>query len=183
MREVIKMGFYGHVIQEIRRLFSKLKVQFVSANDEPTTNILEEEAPAEKLYEPSGAWDEFGIAPKNRWITLHNDSSATEVRLTVGHAAAGAAIEGSETQGFTPVEDLPKDEGGTPLTTATGINYGQYLKVPTLTFDATGHLAAPAAESTNPVYDYFKLPMLTIKANDAVIVSNKDDNILYCKSN
>ena len=146
------MSFYGNVVYEFKKMFSKLKV--IKTSD--SVNLALPESTADATLEASSMWEQIDLKPSNRWIQLDctnvNDTTKT---VTIGHSAVGAggdAVKSVEVVAEAGASDVQ-------------LKNGDILKTLITRYDEAGHIAQVSTE-----YQNYKLPVATIS------LLNKSDN-------
>ena len=156
-------SFYGQVLYEFTRMFSRLNVHSNEVNETPIT-------PPSKVVEVAlnadSNWEQLHFSPSNRWIQLDTkEVNGGEKMMTIGHSTAGAVKDEYNSISFQKV-DTP--EGVEP----TRLLGGDTIEVITNQYDNAGHLVK------EPEKTYYKLPQTTIIVNEgegAIEISPKED--------
>ena len=173
------MGFYGQVMYEFTKMFSKFMITQASASEIPTAPP---ETSQDKFFEATTMWEQFNIEPTNRWIQLDGEGGNDDIKIIkIGHGTPGAADETKTATALEMIEELPEGIESEPLQ----LEGGDIIKVATLTHDAAGHVTT----NNNPSYTYYKLPTAQLivvpsegEGEDSPeSVTPNDDDILQTK--
>lgn len=147
------MGFYGSVIYEFTKMFSKLNLTKSSSNSVPMTP-----GAGQVSFEAGGMWEELNLEPANRWIAMDGtQGNATDKIIKIGHS-----IPGDKTIEIASTSYVDEATAATLVPAPVQLKNGDVLKVATQCYDAAGHLAQSKDGAINPYYSYFKLPVATI---------------------
>ena len=171
------MGFYGQVVYEFTKLFSKLMITQSNSEQDPVIPPIENQ---NIFLEADNMWEQIDIKPTNRWIQLdaqaNNNSTKT---IEIGHSNAGTAVGEKQTIGLLKINELPiVAEGEAPIE-ATPLASGDLLQTATTDYDAAGHLI-----ENRPILSYYQLPIITISAGgDHINSADVDDQFYLCGDN
>lgn len=132
------MSFYGNVFYELTNAFASFIIQS-KFNDEDSKKILE----------AVGTGGDFTFAPGNRWIELNAD--ANNYTLNINHATINPNQDGNNISPFSKTTE--------PVDAPTNLTAGDIIAVPTLKYDAAGHIIKADSMS------YYKLPMNETETN------------------
>ena len=133
------MSFYGQVLYEFSRLFSKINIENSDNESAAETNLDGQDS-----LTPTEEWDQLNLVGGNRWIQLN--SNKNNKTITISHTAPNADAEGSSISIITPL-----DKANEPETGIIPLEQGQCLKVSNYIYDNAGHIA-------NMNHEYFSLP-------------------------
>ena len=162
------MGFYGQVVYEFTKMFSKFMITKKSDDEEP---ITPPEINNDIFLEASNMWEQINIKPTNRWIQLDGNTEAdTTKTIKIGHGTPGESDDTKTTVSFSQVTDNVPNEGQ-----YIQLKNGDYLKTAISKYDQAGHFI----NNENPSYVYYKLPtaQLTILSPDKDDDEDTDGNI------
>ena len=174
------MGFYGSVIYEFTKMFSRLKVTRKNDNEIP---ITPPENNSSLLLEAGSMWEQVILEPSNRWIQFDGiTGNAVEKTISIGHGTTGERDNEKTTVSVAAIEELPED------TTAQLLQSGGYLQIATEKYDAAGHFIDydELDDLPNPSYSYLQLPVPTLTFEEIKddgtteiqnIVPNEDDKL------
>lgn len=97
------MSFYGQVVYEFTKVFSKLMITQVNNSELPVA--LENK---NVFFEASDMWEQIDIKPLNRWIQVQgqNDNDATKT-ISIGHGFAGAQDPNKTTISLSSLTEKP----------------------------------------------------------------------------
>lgn len=132
------MSFYGQVLYEFSRLFSKINIQNNNSGTAAAVNPN-----AQESLSPTEEWDQLTIAGGNRWIQLN--SNKNNKIITISHATPGEVDNSKTIVSFAPVDSVP--DGATVIE----LPAGTIVRTSSNEYDAAGH----AKDATT---SYFKLP-------------------------
>ena len=133
------MSFYGQVLYEFSRLFSKINIENNNSQSAAASNPAGQDSLA-----PTEEWDQLNLVGGKRWIQLN--SNKNNKIITIAHTAPDATAEGSSVSIITPL-----DKANEPETGIIPLEQGQCLKVSNYVYDNAGHIA-------NMNHEYFSLP-------------------------
>ena len=154
-------NFYGQVMYEFTKMFSKFMVTPTSTSEIP---ITPPEDSQDKFFEATTMWEQFNIEPTNRWIQLDGEGGNSDIKtIKIGHGTPGVTDETKTAIALEIIEELPEGMEDEPLQ----LENGDIIKVATLTHDAAGHVT----EDNNPSYKYYKLPTAQL-----IVVPSEDDD-------
>ena len=164
------MSFYGQVMYEFTKMFSKFMVTQHSNSEIP---IIPPETPVSKHFEATTMWEQFNIEPTNRWIQLDGDGGNDDIKtIKIGHSTPGVTdVEKT----FISLEKIETEDEE-----ITQLKNGDTIKISTLTHDAAGHA------NSSPTYTYYKLPsarltIVTPEEDLEDIITPNDEDILQVK--
>lgn len=145
------MGFYGQVVYEFTKLFSKFLITKSSSTEIPVTPP-DENQPI--FLEADNMWEQIDIKPMNRWIQLNGSGeNSTTKCIEIGHSSAGQSVDNKQTisveKWYDEVDETEQLYGG------------DCLKIATTNYDAAGHLV-----DNNPTYHYYNLPQITVHVGE-----------------
>ena len=132
------MSFYGNVFYELTNAFDSFIIQS-KFDDEDSKKILK----------AVGTGGDFTFAPGNHWIELNADSK--NYILNINHAMANPDQDGNNINPFSKTTETVE----TPI----NLTAGDIIAVPTLKYDAAGHIIETDSMS------YYKLPMNETETN------------------
>lgn len=132
------MSFYGNVFYELTNAFASFIIQS-KFNDEDSKRILK----------AVGTGGDFTFAPGNRWIELNADTE--NYILNINHTIANPDQDGNNINPFSKTAE--------PVETPINLTAGDIIAVPTLKYDAAGHIIKADSMS------YYKLPMNETETN------------------
>lgn len=135
------MSFYGQVLYEFSRLFSKINIQNNNSGTAAAVNPN-----AQESLSPTEEWDQLTIAGGNRWIQLN--SNKNNKTITISHTLPDNTKEGTSISIITPLDKTDEPETGIQQ-----LEQGQCLKISNYIYDNAGHIA-------NTANEYFSLPMV-----------------------
>ena len=176
------MGFYGQVVYEFTKMFSKF---MVIKNQNSEIPIIPSDNPVDKFFEATTMWEQFNVEPTNRWIQLDGEGGNSDIKtIKIGHSSPGSKDDAKTAVSFSQISENELPELSEP---PIELKNGDFLKIVTTTHDAAGHMIDLA--DTN--YSYYKLPTAqlivvppdnekdepenTIKPNDNDILQAKGD--------
>ena len=141
-------NFYGQVMYEFTKMFSKFMVIKNANSDTP---ITPPDNPTDKFFEATTMWEQFNIEPTNRWIQLDGEGGNSDIKtIKIGHGTPGTVDATKTAIALEKIEEMPDGIEDNPLQ----LENGDIIKVATLTHDAAGHVTT----NNNPSYIYYKLP-------------------------
>ena len=159
-------SFYGRVLYQFTRLFSKISIKnagFSVENAPPSTAFPEES------FQAHESWDTIEFQTGNRWIDLKGDD--THNRITLYHSAPGAAVATNALTGMTNIAAaaLPKDA------TLIELDSGAIIETTNSNFDAAGHLTGEVT------HKFYKLPppVINLNGTEDNDLTTQDDNKLH----
>lgn len=154
------MGFYGQVVYEFTKLFSKFLITQTNSSEAP---IIPPVTNQSILLEADNMWEQVDIKPTNRWIQLNGVSgNAVTKTVEIGHSTAGTAVDAKQT--------ISVEKYNETIDNAAQLQTGDCLKIATTNYDAAGHLVAES-----PTYHYYNLPKITVNVDDKQDTGTNDN--------
>ena len=167
------MSFYGNVVYEFKKMFSKLKVTKSNTAETPITPSTGPDV----TLEASNMWEQIDLKPSNRWIQLDcvNENDKTKM-VTIGHGGPGAG--GNEMKSVELV--VPASPEKANAVTPSQLKSGAILKTIKTKYDQAGHLVGAST-----AYDNYKLPVPTISlpSGDNITPIAETDKINFQNGN
>lgn len=151
------MGFYGQVMYEFTKLFSKIGYTRKNNSLDPIDPALIADN-TKQVLQADEMWEEIDFAPANAWIQINGSAPTDDIKnITIGHSIPLKADPAKTVISFEKIDEEPEEE-------YVELKNGDYFKIPSFQHDKAGHFV----DQNN---FYYKLPTAQL----TIVTPDEDD--------